>query len=49
MIQIVNGFKQLVNIGIIHRDLKPANILNHDGIVKIADFGFAKYVDNYSS
>jgi serine/threonine-protein kinase ULK2 len=38
-----------VNLGIIHRDLKPANILNHDGIVKIADFGFAKYVDNYSS
>lgn len=43
--------------GVIHRDLKPANILNHEGIVKIAgmivrmsvDFGFAKYVDNYTS
>jgi serine/threonine-protein kinase ULK2 len=49
MIQIVNGFKELIKIGVIHRDLKPANILNHEGIVKIADFGFAKYVDNYTS
>lgn len=31
-----------------HRDLKPANILKHEGVFKIADFGFAKYVD-YSS
>ena len=28
--------------GIVHRDLKPANILMHQGICKIADFGFAK-------
>jgi len=31
---------------IIHRDLKPANILIHDGVVKIADFGFARTVDD---
>lgn len=49
MIQIINGFKELVKLGIIHRDLKPANILNHEGEIKIADFGFAKYVDNYTS
>jgi serine/threonine-protein kinase ULK/ATG1 len=25
-----------------HRDLKPDNILLHNGIVKLADFGFCK-------
>lgn len=34
---------------VIHRDLKPANILSHEGVYKIADFGFAKYVDNFSN
>lgn len=29
--------------------MKPANVLNDKGVVKIADFGFAKYVENYSS
>ena len=31
---------------VIHRDLKPANILVHNGQVKIADFGFARAVDD---
>lgn len=31
---------------VIHRDLKPANILIHNGHVKIADFGFARAVDD---
>lgn len=34
---------------IVHRDLKPANILIHEGVYKIGDFGFAKYVDNFSN
>ncbi|MDR2457702.1 MAG: Stk1 family PASTA domain-containing Ser/Thr kinase [Clostridiales Family XIII bacterium] len=33
--------------GIIHRDIKPHNIMiNDEGIVKIADFGIAKAVNN---
>jgi len=31
---------------IIHRDLKPANILLHNGAIKVADFGFARTVDD---
>jgi len=38
-----------VKHNVTHRDLKPANILMHDGVFKIADFGFAKYVDYSSS
>lgn len=41
MLQIINGFKELVKMGVIHRDLKPANILNHEGIVKIAGIQFS--------
>lgn len=33
--------------GVFHRDLKPENILITKGtIVKIADFGCAKYLNN---
>lgn len=46
--QILAGFKELNRLGIVHRDLKPANILIHQGIFKIADFGFAKFVNNKS-
>ncbi|CAK57178.1 unnamed protein product (macronuclear) [Paramecium tetraurelia] len=46
--QLASGFKELVRANIIHRDLKPANIMNHRGIVKIADFGFSKIVDNFN-
>lgn len=36
------AFKDLVNDNILHRDLKPSNILFHNGIIKVADFGFCK-------
>lgn len=49
MKQILSGFTELVRERIVHRDLKPANILINDGIYKIGDFGFAKYVDNFGS
>ena len=47
VVDILSGFIQLIKNGIIHRDLKPANILIHQGIFKLADFGFAKCVDNF--
>lgn len=36
----------MVKNGIVHRDMKPANILLKNGLIKIADFGFAKQSDN---
>jgi serine/threonine-protein kinase ULK/ATG1 len=49
MKHLIEGFKELVKHNVIHRDLKPANILINEGVFKIADFGFAKYVDYSSS
>jgi len=43
--QIINGFKEIVEKGIIHRDIKPANILLSAEKVKIADFGFSKFIN----
>ena len=45
MKHMIEGFRELVKNNIIHRDLKPANILINEGVFKIADFGFAKFVD----
>jgi serine/threonine-protein kinase len=42
--QLLGGVGHLHELGIIHRDIKPANILlRHDGVVKLADFGIAKF------
>ena len=40
--QICNGFVELIKEGVMHRDLKPENVLIHEGVLKIADFGFSK-------
>lgn len=32
----------LVKNNIMHRDIKPSNILLHNGVLKLADFGFCK-------
>jgi serine/threonine protein kinase len=44
--QIIDAFKVLNKNNIMHRDLKPDNILLHDGILKLADFGFCKPLEN---
>jgi protein kinase X len=48
--EITLGLDYLHSQDIIYRDLKPENLLiDHDGHVKITDFGFAKLVpDRYS-
>jgi serine/threonine protein kinase len=43
--QIINGIKYLYDNNIIHRDIKPDNILIKDNVVRIADFGFAKEIN----
>jgi serine/threonine-protein kinase ULK/ATG1 len=40
------GCSYLYDKGIFHRDLKPENILIHNGEVKLADFGFAKVIED---
>lgn len=37
--------KGLHILNVIHRDLKLSNILVHNGVLKIADLGFAKQLD----
>jgi serine/threonine protein kinase len=46
--EVFQGLKYLAEQSIVHRDFKIANILLAKGVVKIADFGFAKRT-KYSS
>lgn len=44
--QIACGLKDIHAAGVIHRDIKPNNIrMDHEGIVKIIDFGLARADD----
>lgn len=40
--EIIDAFRFLQKKKMVHRDIKPKNILVHDGVLKLADFGFCK-------
>ena len=44
--EFLSGFSELVKQNLVHRDLKPENILIKEGIYKVADFGFAREVQD---
>nr|CAG4716252.1 unnamed protein product [Naegleria fowleri] len=46
MVDVLYYFEQK---GVIHRDIKPGNLLLQGGVVKLADFGLAKTVEEASS
>lgn len=43
--EIIDAFRYLrLEKNMLHRDIKPENILIHNGMIKVADFGFAREV-----
>lgn len=41
MRQMVQAFTYIHSRHVIHRDIKPENLLDDDGVLKIADFGWS--------
>ncbi|XP_062210718.1 serine/threonine-protein kinase ATG1c-like isoform X2 [Phragmites australis] len=50
--QLASGLQMLRDNNVVHRDLKPQNILlvenNENSMLKIADFGFAKFLQPFA-
>lgn len=45
MKQFLSGLAEIHRFSVIHRDLKPQNLLiSKKGVLKIADFGFARFI-----
>ena len=45
MLQMLKGLAEIHRYSVLHRDIKPQNLLvNKDGVLKIADFGFARFI-----
>ncbi|XP_076038871.1 serine/threonine-protein kinase grp-like [Oratosquilla oratoria] len=45
--QLVSGVKYMHAQCVVHRDLKPSNLLlDHDNVLKIADFGFSAKIED---
>jgi serine/threonine protein kinase len=48
IVQIAKGYQVLHDANLLHRDIKPDNILIHNKIFKLADFGLAKHIKDYT-
>ncbi|EGR33277.1 protein kinase domain protein [Ichthyophthirius multifiliis] len=43
--QFVDAYQYLYSQKIIHRDVKPENLMLHNGKLKLADFGFGRFIE----